>query len=243
MVNISAGGCPNVLDEGLAMVYDGPLATWDLYPSADVDILPLLTAEPIPRTPDAYMRAGHFASFLIENHGPKAVIELCNAIPRKSTISQWTAAIQKTLGTSLDMLIADYAEYPQCNHQQLRARLWGCAGVPDVAFSTDSDHYIVDSGCADPQTTNSGSYLGDALLLRRVYFEQDTWVEISARSLGDSGTGATYVSQECAPCSEDPQVLVELDDVDVQLFRAGLHEVSVFFDRRDPIRLSMRALP
>jgi hypothetical protein len=168
---------------------------------------------------------------------------LCNAISSGSTLSQWDAAVREILDVTLEQLLADYSQYPACDYQQFRARLWGCSGEPDFTFSAEQDQLVVDAGCSDPQATNGDlSTLGDAVLLRRVYFQEDTWVEVSAESKGKSGIGATYMSLECVPCSGDPQMFVELDDVDTQFYRAGLHEVSVFFDKRDPIRLTMKRL-
>jgi hypothetical protein len=234
--------CPSVLDEGLAEIFDGP-TPWEWYPSASDDITPLLVDEWIPRTLDAYALAGHFASFLVERFGGPAVARLCRALPRKSTSAHWDAAARKVLDRSLDQVLAEYATYPVCSSEQIRARLWVCDGKPDFVFSPEDGTFTVDAGCLDPRATNAAwGDVGDAVIHRLVYFPEDAWVEVSARSVGTSGKGATFVSQECAPCSADPQMLVGLDDVDLQFYRAGFHEVSVFFDRRDTISLTMKRI-
>lgn len=233
--------CVNVLEEGLAGYFDGPMP-WEWYPPDDYSIEQLLVEEEIPLTAAGYAFAAHFVSFLVENFGPEAVMKLCRSLPRSSSLAQWDVAAHRVLGSSLDQLLADYAVYPVCSGQQLRARLWGCRGEPDFTFSPEDPFLAVVGGCSDTHATNAAwGDAGNAVLHRLVYFPEDTWVEVSARSLGESGTDAMYVTQECVSCSEDPQVFVELDDVDIQFYEAGLHEVSVFFDKRDAIRLTMKA--
>ncbi|MFO7561519.1 MAG: hypothetical protein R6X02_02650, partial [Enhygromyxa sp.] len=88
---------------------------------------------------------------------------------------------------------------------------------------------------------------GDATITRLVYFPIDTWVEVSARSLGDSGSRAWYITQQCGRCSDEPQIFRKGDrpfgGLGIYRFNAGLHEVTVFFDKRDTISFSMARIP
>lgn len=241
--HIGGDGCPRALSEGLAMYHNGPSPSWHLSPTADYGIRVLLEDGGVPLDGPAYVRAAHFVSYLIENYGPESVVELCEALPREPAMERWEEAIPATLGITLDQLLADYESYPQCSYPQMRARLWGCSGPADFTFTAKGDEFVVEAGCEDPQATNAvyGS-IGDALLLRRVYFTEDRRVRVWAESLGTSGTGATVVTQECAACSEDPDVEVGNSEAGARLYRAGMHEVSVFFDKRDKVRLTMAAV-
>ena len=241
---IGDDGCPRLLDEGLAMVYDAPTPTSYLYPTPEYPLFDLLEVG-ITAHGLQYVRAAHFVAFLLEHYGPQSVVQLCEGLPAEPTLQQWEAAVSTTLGTTLDGLLTAYELYPWCTYPQMRARLWGCSGPPDFTFTAVGDEFVLEAGCEDRQATNGAwddagwDYIGDGLLLRRVAFTQDTWLRVSANAPGPSGIRPTYSSQECAPCSENPDVFVLNVDEATHFYRAGRYEVAVYFDKRDPVRLTM----
>lgn len=242
--HIGSDGCPRLLDEGLAMVYDAPTPTSYLYPTPEFPLRDLM-ADGVSTHGLQYVRAAHFVSYLVETYGQRSIVELCEALPREPSLERWEAAIPAILGVTLEELLADYDLYPWCTYPQMRARLWGCSASPDFTFAAVGDELVVEAGCEDNQATNGAwddagwDFIGDALLLRRVSFTKDTRVKITVRSLGPSGLRPTYASQECASCSQDPDVFVLNVEEATHLYRAGQHEISVYFDKRDQVRLTM----
>jgi hypothetical protein len=240
--SIGSDGCPSVLDEGLARYLGAPNPReWD---PSEGDIRSHLTAEQIAVDMETHALAGHFVSFLVERYGAGSIVMLCNALPQETTIVDWELAVGRYLGKTLDALIAEYESYPVCTTQEYRARLWECAGDPDFTFSGEHDEFVIESGCFDSRAMNSAwGYVGNTVITRRIYFPEDTWVAVEFYSMGDSGTAATFVSQMCAPCSAGPQTVTTTDPVSSVLYRAGMHEIVLFFDQRDTVQLYMGGLP
>jgi hypothetical protein len=243
--HISSDGCPRLLDEGLAMRYY-IYEPWEvLAPTWGDATMSLREAMEIgfEWTGTYYAHAARFVSFLVETYGLESIVQLCEVLPMEPRLATWDDAVRNIYGITLEQLLADYDEYPECSFSQMRARLWGCSGPPDFTFPADGNEYVVEAGCEDLQATNAAFWTGDAILLRRVYVQEGMLIRISASSLGTSGTAATYMVSECAPCSEDPGVDVEISDdsYDLLFLPAGMHEVSVFFDKRDQVRLMIGA--
>ncbi|MFO7563575.1 MAG: hypothetical protein R6X02_13090 [Enhygromyxa sp.] len=235
--------CPALLEDGLGVLFNGPTPSWELDPT-EYEITELLEYERVPVHGSAHVRAGHFVAFLAERHGFRSILDLCQALPQRPTLTQWSLATAAVLDEPLTELLGNYSGYPLCDSQQLRARLWGCKS-PDLTF-TGELHVAGD--CSDPQATNApwtswwGDY-GDALLLRRVYFPDNALVRISTHAQGPSGVGARFASTACAPCSEVPSVVRGDGEGGglggLELYTAGLHEFVVYFDRRDSVELDM----
>lgn len=239
--SIDDDGCPSVLDEGLAVWLDGPVA--HAWAPAKHGIHRLLSAEPIPSEGREYALAGHFVAFLVERYGAGAVVRLCLAIPDAGTNVDWELAVARHLGERLDELIAEYERYPVCAFPDFRARLWECSGSPDFSFSAAEPVFSLSSGCADARARSSAwGPAGNAVITRRVHVPVDTWVAVSVLAEGDSDTPASLVSEQCARCSAGPQVIRLDEGSSLELLRAGTHVVSVFFDARDRVRLVMAAV-
>ncbi|MFO7564971.1 MAG: hypothetical protein R6X02_20165 [Enhygromyxa sp.] len=249
---IGEDGCPRILDEGLAEHLDDQ--KWrDRAPSPDLTLADLLGSDDFRG--EAYIRAAHFVSYLIDWHGIDSVRRLCEEIPRfHSDRSDWERAVPKVLGMGLDELLVDYDDYdPTCTRAQARAQLWSCAGAPDFTFIPNNPHnahFKFEAGCDDSRATNASfGKRGDATITRLVYFPIDTWIEVRARSLGDSGSRAWFIIQQCGRCEDDPQPQIfrtgdrTFGAVGIYRFNAGLHEVTVFFDKRDTLFFSMARIP
>ena len=77
---------------------------------------------------------------------------------------------------------------------------------------------------------------GDVALRRLVYFSEETAVTLAL------GRGVAFMSQQCAPCSANPQVVREPHELRILYdFEPGLHEVILFFDKGDRAYLRMSA--
>jgi hypothetical protein len=243
--HVGNDGCPRLLDEGLAQIYDGPgymdidEQWWD-----DLEMTPREAMEIGFEWSDAwYANAFRFTSFLVETYGVDSVVELCAALPIEPTLETWDDASRKVYGVALQHLLVAYENYPQCSLEQMRARLWGCSGPPDIVLSHVDDDLAILSGCEDTQATNaSAGERGDAVLLRRLYVTREMIVEFTTRTAGERlGPMPSYIVQECVPCSENPGVFVD-DDHQLEprhVLRPGMYEVSVYFDRRDAVELKV----
>ncbi|MFO7563574.1 MAG: hypothetical protein R6X02_13085 [Enhygromyxa sp.] len=226
--------CPALLDEGLAMIFDGPMPRARALDLAEYEVEDLLRH--FPYRGAAYDRAVHFVGFLIERYGVRKIIDLCRALPRRPTLTQWTEATSAVFEESLDELLTHYTGYPRCNRQQLRARLWGCAHE-DMIFQGD---LRIVGGCPDAQATNRGG--GAVQILRRIAFPNEALVRVTVHAEGPSGNRPWYASVACAPCSESPLTVTQNDQAsgpaaNLHLYDAGLHEFVVYFDSRDNVDL------
>jgi hypothetical protein len=242
---IGSDGCPRLISEGLAMVYDGPEYD-EMTPYWDETTMTIWEAmgAGFEWSPDFYANAARFASFLKETYGLELIVQLCEALPIEPTTAAWDETVRDVLGTSLEQLLADYEEYPECSYQQMRAKLWGCGGSPDVILTHEGERYILEAGCEDTKATNGvDDFTGDAVLLRRIHVNREMIVEVTSWTVGDKvGPDARYLIQECRPCSENPGVFVDAGHPVIEsrhTLRPGRYEVSVFFDRRDMINLSL----
>jgi hypothetical protein len=239
-----AARCPRLLDEGLAMYYDGSSPTSDGdYPWNWISIVDLLENGLGGATHGPTVgRALHFTNFLAEIHGPPSILELCRLLPTDvPSIAAWEDAIRKVYGITLEQLIAEYDAYPECSYANMSARLWGCGGRRDFTFWAPGSEYVVETGCDDPQATNAW---GKAVLTRRIYLFDDMKLRVSSNTIG-VGPNAVHAIQQCGPCSKDPDVFVEITDdpydYETRMYRAGLHEVTVEFDPATNVRLSIMA--
>jgi hypothetical protein len=245
---IGDDGCPLALNEGLAEYFEDPVLG-DWLPSEDYPITELLAVEEFPSSKwEAYVRAAHFVAYLIRWYGGDSVRRLCEVLPRKSTLQDWESAVPEVLGLSLAELIADYEEdQPICSLAQFRSQLWGCTGIPDYIFDSDrkdSRRFEVEADCSDPRATNAAFGKRNAALTRLVYFPTDAWIRVRASADGESGVGATMIMRQCVPCHEDPQIIRQGDNpYNIYNVRAGFHEVTVFFNKQDPVHLRMSRLP
>jgi hypothetical protein len=235
--------CPRVLDEGLAMYYDGSWAiSEDLPDWGDTTLRDVLehSLGP-PRSVPALGIALHFTSFLAEAYGPKSITALCEELPYEPSMSQWDQAVRRVYGITLEQLIAEYEAYPLCSYSQMRARLWGCSGGIDHVFWSPLGDYVVETGCDDPQVTNAR---GNALLTRRIRLYEDMKLRVYSNTIG-VGPNAVHAIQKCGPCSERPDVFVEITDdpydYETRMYRRGVHEVTVEFDPSTNVRLSIIA--
>jgi hypothetical protein len=226
-------GCSSMLGEGLAEYLDGPRFRGN--PLTSIDIREQLDDRVISGF--FYARAGHFVSYLVERYGSHAVVELCRMLPKGSDLAAWDAASRAVLDSSLDDLIADYYEYPECRQPQYRARLWECPGEPDHVFSAEEPVVEFTADCADPRAMNSRP--GKVVVTRRVYMPEAILGKVSVVA-GEGGVAlGRFMSQECAPCSADPQVFRDLDGLPIYSFRPGMHEFVVLLEAGADERMTL----
>jgi hypothetical protein len=224
--NAWGGWCTKFLNEGLAVYFSGPGVGTAPLPDANM-ARQYLTGDFEGR--NGYILAGHFTSFLFEEFGPEAVRELCQIMPEETTIADWENAFDVVLGKRVDEVLAEYEAYPVCVPHQYRARLGECNGEADVTYDGREVYFAVASDCSDERALGP---IGDSsITVRRVWFAEDSIVNVSVR-LGNTllGDGHYFISQECAPCSEEPQIN---DSSHFSWFRAGMHEFIFMSDLAD----------
>lgn len=217
--------CPSFLDEGLAEYFSSPRWSGDKLPEPST-VGDILTGAPIQSS--EYSVAGHFASFLMEEFGSEAVKELCYAIPFNNTMMDWDQAAEEVLGLSLPELLALYETYPLCTQQQYRARVWECAGQPDVTYTGEELTFYVDSECESERVL--GPVSDKAIAVRRVWFTEDITAQIVVLQQDPPGQLDLFMTQECAPCSAGPQVYRTDGLPPIYPFRAGMHEFIFAFE-------------
>jgi hypothetical protein len=235
--------CPSVLREGLAEYLSGPkfYEEWYEQPELSATIAEILTKAPI-RGRAEYERAGHFASFLLETYGPEAVTALCERIPFYHDIEDWEAAVPELLGIELPELLAEYDQYPVCSRQHYRARLWECDGEPDAVADPAQDVvFEVALDCSDPGTI--GPLHGQAVATRRIFFPEAMRTGIFITDETGEDPGLDFNLQECAACSDDPDIFTSAGPSTVFNFRAGMYDLILFGELDQPQKLTIRLEP
>jgi hypothetical protein len=235
--------CPSLLGEGLAEYFSGPRFHGDEVPDPSLiwGLMGDLTEHRV--TGADYTVAGHFASFLVEEFGFQAIEDLCRAIPIYSIFDQddWEVAVENVLGLTLDELLAMYENYPLCTQQQYAARAWECAGEPDVVYTGEKTTFYVETDCASQRVM--GPMGGKALTTRRVWIPEDGYVVITHVQTDPPGHLRSFMTQECVPCSAEPQVFRADGLPPIYPFRAGMHEFIFSFDLDQTEPLEMRLDP
>jgi hypothetical protein len=231
--------CPSILKEGLAEYFAGPQYHDDELPDPSMVRNTLIRA---PISGAEYTAAGHFVSFLVEEFGFEAIHDLCRAVPfYSSTHEDWERAAQKILGLTLDGMLAMYENYPLCTEQQYAARTWECAGEPDVIYMGEKMTFYVETNCANERVM--GPIGGKALTIRRVWFPTDGLVEVMVWQADPLDQLRLFMTQECVPCSAEPQVFRTDGLPPYYPFRAGMHEFIFAFDLDQTEPLEVRLGP
>jgi hypothetical protein len=178
---------------------------------------------------------------MIEEFGPEAVEHICRILPLVTSIDDWENAFDVVLGKQVDEVMAEYATYPICDQQQYRARLGECDGDVDVVYDGDETVFAVNVDCSDERVLGP---VGDkSIAIRRVWFTEDAVAEVMVRSGNDPGSAGRFMSQECVPCSESPQVFEKMEGPDIYPFRAGMHEFIFWEDLDVTVPMIVRVGP
>lgn len=79
---------------------------------------------------DMYGRAGHFAAYLFDTFGEDTVVELLAHTRRDQSADELHRALETATGLPYAQLLADYAEYPECDNLSYRWPVLECASPP-----------------------------------------------------------------------------------------------------------------
>ena len=222
--------CPSLLEEGVAVYFGAPGFHSISDPTSGeyvIGVEDLLTAAPLAY--GDYERAGNFASFLVEEYGPEAIASLCEKIPFYNTLDDWQTAVPEVMDIELPELLAAYEQYPRCFGQQYRARWWECAGEPHVTVDPNVEVvFEIEMDCADEGMI--GPVNGRMIATRRIAAPQDMWVNMHLLDETGQDVDLDYNLQQCAACSENPDVYASSDFPPNFDLRAGVYELVVFAD-------------
>src|SRR5690606_36847767 len=99
------------LEEGLAVALD-PAGSLSAANFSARDPRPLLTTFDFES--QAYDVAGLFVAYLLQMYGPERFLRLYAAIPRKSSLADWEAALMEIHGRSVDVFVEEYLATTAC---------------------------------------------------------------------------------------------------------------------------------
>lgn len=214
---VHEGTCTPVLEEGLAVILDDADPSFDDYDMWSLAIRDLLVFRGVP-TPREYLRSGHFVAFLLEAYGVDGFHALCRTALRDGapTLAAWNAATTSALGLALDQVLTAYAEYPQCNQHQFRARLSDCGGEPDVVVnSTEPTIFSFRLACDEPDVVGDAD--GRMMLVRRVHVPEPGVYSVVVDDGGEIGSRAVIaIHEQCTICSALP-LSAAVADVDLAI--------------------------
>ena len=243
-VSYNAGNyCPSVLEEGVAAYFGSPRyrSWWDEDSGEYVPwIADVLTAAPLEFRD--YERAGNFASFLIEEYGPELLVELCKAVPYYNTLEHWRSAVPEVLGLELNELLAEYETYPRCHRQQYRARLWECTGPAHVSADPEQEVvFEVELDCAAEGVL--GPYGDSMVATRRVAIPEAGSYRFEFFDSTGEEVFPDFNLQECAACSEIPDVFANTELGNVYAFNVGVYDLLIYADEAYAETLTIHIIP
>lgn len=203
IVHARAGdGMPLVLEEGLATHFGDPYPIREM--ASRERLRELLTQTPDDlRDTSEYARAAHFLAFLSETHGWQVMPDLDSLLSPDSTVDDIDAAFSSVLDSSLDELLAQYAEYPDCS------------GNVDVTIACAGDAVQLDAlqptlerrvDCAASDTLGpySGLVFTEDIIELSPAIDGSRFVQV----VGDGAErGGRALIRRCGPCSEKGVVL------------------------------------
>lgn len=152
----AVGDGDRVLGEGIAEAWGSFLSKT---PPFEGDISEMLR-DPSGRLETRfYPRAGHFVSFLLEEFGTAAVLNVMAMTPIDATEQQLDSAFFSVFGMDIDGIVSAYAEYPECRSKAYSEAVWACTTLPSLGTIDTSRELEVDIrvtlDCSDDVTIGS----------------------------------------------------------------------------------------
>jgi hypothetical protein len=230
LANFEAGGCPNLISEGLAEYY----GTSAMTPSdGDIEALAARLAAPTEKLAFAdYPIAGRFAAYLVERHGLEAVLDVCRAAGRYPNADELSTAMEDVLGQSTQAVLDDFADEfangpSACNRaDRYQSRVFACgaaAAAHDAGMVDGTFVGTYDFGCTSATTV--GPFVDTIKIVERIDLDADATylVRLQAEDVDFSEVELTLAA--CEPCG---QVRTFVGDVvDVVQFAAGRYSLEL----------------
>ncbi len=186
-----------------------------------------------------YDRSRHFVSFLAYRYGLDAVIDLCSASPRlETTREEFEQATLEILGDSLDQVLVEYAEYPECPEEQDRAKIFECGRAPIVELALDSQVTIhrEDLSCAHPEAVGPrGDFYHLSYTIRLI---EDGNFTAHPDFLGVDQTGLVTRFEQCGSCGDGAAGYVREWDGSTVDFGAWYEEGLYVLDVQIPMHVA-----
>ncbi len=186
-----------------------------------------------------YDRSRHFVSFLAYRYGLDAVIDLCSASPRhETTREEFELATLEILGDSLDQVLVEYAEYPECPEEQDRAKIFECGREPTVELALDGQATIRLDGfsCAHPEAVGPrGDFYHLSYTIRLI---GDGDFVALPNFLGVDQTGLVTRFEQCGSCGDGAAGYVREWDNSFVDFGAWYEEGLYVLDLQIPMHVA-----
>jgi hypothetical protein len=195
--------CVPFLEEGLAEHFQG---TRPLRPQVgDGDMMRMLDNGFAGRiVGDDYSLAGHFVTFLIEQYGLDATLELCKSTPTGSSRATFDANALEIYGKTLDGLLTEYALFPHCEFRQLRSRVRLCEREPVLFVDNNGPAALNIEMTCDSEMAIGPRHDRFFVSFQIGVTEVGSHVVKTVNSAGERLQDLAVRIEECAPCSADP---------------------------------------
>ncbi|NJK30908.1 MAG: hypothetical protein HC927_00090 [Deltaproteobacteria bacterium] len=202
IVHLVNGRCIWALDEGLAEYLRGTVLT----PSGNVEQVDIehtlgVDFDGVEYVWSDYHRARNFVSFLVHEYGLESVVELCEASPAGIEREDFDVATREVLGVGLEDLLVAYADYPECDEEQDRAKLLECSREPTFELGLGDEIDVdVNLSCVHPDAVGPKRDLFHVSYGVRILESGEYGVRM--RHAGADLTGASLRFEQCASCGD-----------------------------------------
>lgn len=147
-----------------------------------------------------------FVRFLIERHDLDLLLVFMKKT-RDMSYSEYAGVFASVFGESLDLAMADFADYPACSPWQNHIALWGC-GMENAPWTGDQWQVRVELDCARDDVL--GPYRIDEDMF--IWTERSLQIEADGNYLlapgPDASEGDTIVLTRCGSCWDSLMVPV-----------------------------------
>ncbi len=154
----AVGDGDRVFGEGIAEVW-GAILSED--PPFEGDISEMLRDSSGRLDTALYPRAAHFVSYLLEEFGTRAVLDVMAMTAIDANEQQLESAFLSVFGMDISSIVDAYAEYPECDSKAYSEAVWACTTLPSVGTVDGSNSMEVDIrltlDCSDEVTIGSDS--------------------------------------------------------------------------------------
>lgn len=222
VVDLSIGMSHPFFNEGIAEVFR------DRYSVNRVPIGRVDDALEIPGSDgkirgSLYGRAGHFMAYALDVHGVAATVELLASARMGESAEALQADIAGAFGMSYADVLADYADYPGCDHDEFRWPITECDVGPTIAAVDGVWSFDMEADC-DGDTV-IGPRNSELWAVHTFEVPEDgTYLASVAH---DDGDIAYVVTDHCSPgCGPDKgQALSSGKSRELSL-RRGRHQIT-----------------
>lgn len=221
------GGVMRFFEEGTAEAFGDDMRGSTRAPASG-DVVEGMIAGSNRKLPlEWYPRAGHFAAFLHEHHGPEVTTALLLRTDWDSTAGMAVTVLEQSTGLAFAEILAAYSAEPTCRQRQYGQPLVPCEQPADLRLQCDGTVELgpVRVACDDPSTLGPREYDG---MFRYFTLEVQREAPYTITTYDERGGFVPFSLKECTlGCDSLLTGHVHAEDVVPAFLRVGRYVLKV----------------